>query len=706
MTTPFFRLGAVCPATIAAIATLMCMPVNVPAHEEESPADLDEITVYGRSRNLIGEATSAAEGRVGQAEIEVRPLLRPGELLELVPGMIITQHSGTGKSNQMFLRGFNLDHGTDFATWVDGMPVNLRSHAHGQGYTDINFIIPEMVQELEYRKGPYYAEVGDFSSAGAAHFNTYKRLDQTTIQGTAGEDDYLRGLLIGSTDVGAGALTFAGEVTGYDGPWKDIEEDLEKYNGLLRYSVSGESRRWDVALMGYDADWSSADQIPERAVREGRVRRLGSLDTDVGGNTHRYSLSTQFVQDWGNSQTRVNLYAIDYELELYSNFTYFLDDPVNGDQFEQSEERRIYGGLVEQHYDASLFGQNVAHKLGLEFRYDDIDDVGLYQTVARKRIDTVREDDIEETSAALYYAADVLWSERLRTIFGLRYDYYDFDVDGDDPRNSGSDNDDIVSPKFSGIYTASDSVELYLNAGQGFHSNDARGTTIRFDPRSGEPIDPVDPLVESEGAEIGLRWVPGRILNSALSLWYLELDSELVFVGDAGTTEPSTKSERWGFEIANFIRPTDWLTLDVDYAWTDAELKDNPDGDEVPGSIEKVLSAGASVDFPSGWGCTLRARYFGERPLIEDGSVDSDDFLTLNAQVRYDRGPWRATLDVLNLLDGNEDDIAYFYASRLEGEPAEGVEDIHFHPVEPRTVRFNLSYRFGGGSPSRLFASR
>jgi outer membrane receptor protein involved in Fe transport len=698
--------GAGTRYTVAAVATLLLLPAELPAHEDDTPADLGEITVFGRSRNLIGEASSAAEGRVGQAEIEVRPLLRPGELLELVPGMIVTQHSGTGKSNQMFLRGFNLDHGTDFATWVDGMPVNLRSQAHGQGYTDINFIIPEMVQELEYRKGPYYAEIGDFSSAGSAQFNTYKRLDRTIVKGTAGEDNYRRGLLAGSNGLGPGMLTFAGEAMGYDGPWVDIKEDLKKYNGLARYSVSGATRRWDVTLMGYDAKWNSADQIPQRAVEEGLVRRLGSIDNRVGGKTHRYSLSTQFVQDWESSQTRVNLYAIDYKLELYSNFTYFLDDPVNGDEFEQSEKRRIYGGLVEQHYDASLFGRNVAHRIGLEFRYDDIDDVGLYQTVARRRLDTVREDDVDEASAALYYAADVLWSERLRTVLGLRYDYYDFDVDSDDPRNSGSDNDHLWSPKFSGIYTASDSVELYLNAGKGFHSNDARGTTISVDPKSGEPVDPVDPLVESEGAEIGLRWVPGRILNTAASLWYLELDSELLYVGDAGTTEPSTKSERWGVEVANFIRPTDWLTLDVDYAWTDAELKDNPDGNKIPGSIETVLSAGASVDFPSGWGGTLRARYFDERPLSEDGSVESDDFLTFNAQLRYDRGPWRATLDVLNLFDDDENDIEYFYASRLPGEPAAGVEDIHFHPVEPRTVRFNLSYSFGGDPPDRRLAGR
>jgi outer membrane receptor protein involved in Fe transport len=564
-----------------------------------------------------------------------------------------------------------------------------------------------MIQELEYRKGPYYAEVGDFSSAGAAQFNTYTRLDRNIVKAATGQDGYRRGLVAGSADLGRGAVTFAGEATGYDGPWVDISEDLRKYNGLLRYGTRGDGRRWDVTLMGYDADWNSADQIPERAVKEGLVRRLGSLDTYVGGNTHRYSLSTRLVQDWDRSQTRINLYAIDYELKLFSNFTYLLDDPVNGDEFEQSENRRIYGGLLEHHYDAKLFDRSVAHRFGLEFRYDDVDDIGLYQTLARQRLDTIRQDDIEEASSAVYYAGDVLWSPRLRTVFGLRYDYYDFDVDSDDPRNSGKENDSLWSPKFSGIYTANDSLELYLNAGKGFHSNDARGTTIRFDPKTGEPVDPVDPLVESMGAELGLRWAPGRILNTALSVWYLELDSELLYVGDAGTTEPSSKSRRHGIEIANFIRPTEWLTIDLDYAWTDAELRNNPAGSHIPGSIEEVLTAGVAVDLPSGWGGTVRGRYFDERPLTEDGSVRSGDFLTFNAQLRYARGPWRASLEVLNLFDHDENDIEYYYASRLSGEPPEGVEDIHFHPVEPRTLRLNVSYNFGGKRGNQgLIASR
>ncbi len=670
-------------------------PTGALAHEpEDDPVALDDVVVLGRARNLVGSAISASQGRVGQPEIESRPMLRTGEILELIPGMIVTQHSGSGKGNQMFLRGFNLDHGTDFATWVDGMPVNLRSHAHGQGYTDINFLIPEMVQEMEFRKGPYFADVGDFSSAGSAHFETFSWMPQDVVKLAGGEDGYARALVAGSAALESDNLVYAVEAQHYDGPWDDIDEDLKKYNGMLRYVNRGEAGHWDVTLMGYDAEWNSADQIPERAVRQGLISDLGSLDTDVGGETSRYSLSARGVRSWSLGQTFVSAYVIDYSLDLWSNFTYFLDDPVNGDEFQQSEDRMIYGGSLAHHWDSTLFGKALAHRTGLEFRYDDVDDVGLYQTVARNRINTFREDDVEEASVGWYYRVEVPWTSRLTTLLGVRADWYDFDVDSDNPLNSGTDDDFLVSPKFNLVYNASPSLDLYLSAGGGFHSNDARGTTISVDPRTGEDVDPVDPLVESEGAEVGLRFAPNPRINSSASLWYLKLDSELLYVGDAGTTEPSTESERWGVEFANYIRPTDWLTLDADYTWTDSELNDNPDGDKIPGAIKNVFSSGITATHPSGLSGSLRVRYFGERPLVEDNSVKSDDFTTVNMQLGYTRGRWRTQLDVLNLFDSDDHDIDYYYASRLEGEPAEGVEDIHFHPIEPRTVRLSVSYRF------------
>jgi outer membrane receptor protein involved in Fe transport len=683
--------------SVALVGTLST-PISL-AHEPESDhTRLSDIVVIGRGRNLVGLAVSAAEGRVGQPEIERRPILRTGEIFELIPGMVVTQHSGTGKGNQMFLRGFNLDHGTDFATWVDGMPVNLRTHAHGQGYTDINFLIPELVEEMEYRKGPYYADVGDFSSAGSVNINTFRSLDDGMLKAGTGEDGFRRVLAADSFEVGAGKFMAAGEVHYYDGPWDDIDEDLDKYNGLLRYSQSGGWGDLDLTFMGYDAEWNSADQIPERAVQQGLISRRGSLDEHVGGDTHRYSLSASWIGESRFGQTLVSAYGIDYKLKLYSNFTYFLDDPVNGDEFEQSEDRRIYGGRVEQHWDQPG-NVDMAHRVGLELRYDDIDDVGLYQTAARQRLNTFRQDDVEESSAGLYYINDLQWTHAFRSVLGLRADWYDYDVDSSLPENSGDDDDFLFSPKLNLIYGLRPDLELYASAGKGFHSNDARGTTISVDPRTGDPVDPVDPLVESTGAELGVRFGQPA-LNASMSLWYLELDSELLYVGDAGTTEASDKSERAGVEFAGYWRPRDWLTLDLDYSYADAELKGNPDGDEIPGAIGTVVAAGAAADFPYGFFGSVRLRYFGDYPLVEDNSVESDSFTTVNMQLGWDLGPWRAQLDVLNLFDSDDNDIEYFYASRLPGEPAEGVEDRHFHPIEPRTLRFYLTYTFGRGRGS------
>lgn len=658
---------------------------------------MEEVEVTGRQVNLVGEASSASEGLVGQQEIQIRPLLRTGEVLELVPGMVVTQHSGTGKANQYFLRGFNLDHGTDFATWVDGMPVNMRTHGHGQGYSDLNFLIPETVDTLAYHKGAYYADVGDFSSAGSAWINTASQYDQSLIEVTAGEDAYYRLVGLGSMALGAGTASAALELNSYDGPWSDIDEDMEKLNLQLRYSTRIAGGDASLSFMAYDNQWNSADQIPERAVNDELIDELGSLDTSVGGESDRYSLSGS----WQRDGLSLSAYAINYDLNLWSNFTYFLDDPENGDQFEQVDKRWVYGGRAEYTLDGTLAGREQSNRFGLEMRYDDIDEVGLYRTTQRQRRGAIRSDAVEESSVGLYWENRLQLSTHWRTVIGARYDYFDFQVDPlvaeningiDLTTNGGSNDDDNVSLKGSVIYTINEQWEAYASAGQGLHSNDARGTTIKVDPIEGTPVEPVDPLVGSLGYELGLRGFWNERLNTSLALWALELDSELLFVGDAGTTEASRESERQGVELTAYYRITDNWTFDLEYAWTDAEFTDRaPEGDEVPGAIEQVWQAGISVDYGQGPFGSLRWRYFGERPLVEDGSVKSGDSSVLNLRVGYRLERWELKLDVLNLLDSDDHDIDYFYASRLPGEPADGIEDVHYHVLEPRTVRASLT---------------
>ncbi|GAB3035628.1 TonB-dependent receptor [Bowmanella dokdonensis] len=656
---------------------------------------IEKITVLGHQTDMIGAAVSASEGYVGQQEINIRPMLRIGEMMELVPGMVATQHSGSGKANQYFLRGFNLDHGTDFATHIDGMPVNMRTHGHGQGYTDLNFIIPELIDTLHFKKGPYYSDVGDFSSAGSAHFQTLSRLEAPTLKLTLGEDQFVRALGYGGYTLGQGRVLAAVEQQRYDGPWQGIDEDVGKTNFLAKYVQPAAGGQWSLTLMGYDNRWNSADQIPQRAVEAGLISELGVIDPTVGGESSRYSLSTAI--DW--QQGSLSAYVIDYDMNLWSNFTYFLDNPVDGDQFEQVDKRKIYG--LNGHYHFDLFNARVT--LGGALQLDNIDEVGLFKTAARQRLGGVRSDTVEQLSTSLYASVQYPLSENIRLSGGVRYDHYDFDVQTrlnendsgvDLTANSGERDDSLVSFKGSATYLLNDNNELYLAAGQGFHSNDARGTTTVIDPNDGSAVTPVDPLVRSHGSEIGWRTQISDQLNASVSLWQLSLDSELLFVGDAGNTEASRPSKRNGFELTAYYRPTRGLTLDIEYAASQSRFDDNLEGSEIPGAIDQVIQAGASYAMQNGITTTLRVRHFGERPLDETASRQSDPSTVVNllAEKRWSQFALRA--EVLNVFDANDHDIDYFYASRLAGEPADGVEDIHYHVIEPRTVRVTLSYRY------------
>lgn len=649
---------------------------------------IDEVISIGRWENLLGSAMSASAGAFGQAEIAERPILRTGELMELVPGMIMTQHSGSGKSNQMFLRGFNLDHGTDFATWVDGMPVNMRTHGHGQGYTDVNFLIEELVERVEFNKGPYDASVSDFSSAGAARMQTMRRLDRGMVKAGVGMFGFRRAVLADSFDVGATTLLFGGEAKTYEGPWEDVNEDLKTYKGLARIgnkSVNG--NKWEAAFMAYDASWNAADQIPRRAVEQGLISDLGTLDDTVGGETSRYSLSASWGRNSNASIWQADVYGISYELDLVSNFTYFLDDPINGDQFEQVDDRMLYGGQLSYRH----FGRAVNQAVGIEMRYDNIDTVELNSTVAGEYRDTIRSDRVRQASVGIYYQNEYHWSDKLRSVVGVRADFYDFDVTSDLVANSGSGDDSLVSPKVNLIYNYTQSTELFVSAGQGMHSNDARGVTVKIDPRSGEPVEPVDPLVKSHGAEIGARSFVNERLNLSVALWYLKLDSELLFVGDAGTTEALGSSERYGVEIPFYYQTENWK-FDVELAFTHAELSDT--GGEIPGALDRVVAAGAFFDYPSGLYGAARLRHFGERPLTEDGSVKSDPTTVVNAMLGYRFADhWDLRLEALNLFDSSDDDITYFYDSRLPDE-ANGAADEHFKRVEPRSLRLVAGYYF------------
>ncbi len=687
---PAARSGSSALAACSFLA--LGVPASLHAHSNHPATDdsgvvLEPIVVQGRSLDLLGEAQTASEGQIGPAELSARPFLRRGELLEVVPGLVVTQHSGSGKANQYFLRGFNLDHGTDFAVTVDGMPANLRSHAHGQGYADTNFVIPELVRRIDYRKGAFSAENGDFSAAGSAAFSLVDSLPRGLARIEFGEDNFVRAVVADTfrppTSPSA-ATTVGAEASYYDGPWVKPEA-ARRLNAFARHSWSTASADYSVTALGYDGRWNASDQIPRRAVSSGALDRFGTVDSSDGGDSSRVSLSFDRRIRQTDAVTTLDAYLVRSDLDLYSNFTYFLGDPANGDQFNQREDRVLAGVSLKQDRAAKWAGRPLLATLGLQARADFVD-LGLHRTDDRRRLSTLREDEIRESSVGLFAEGTLVLNSWLRATAGARGDFYAFDVDGADPANSGDETAAIFSPKLGLVAGPWAKTELYANAGLGFHSNDARGIT--------DPAGPATPLVRAKNAELGLRnaWIPGLV--STVSVWLLEFDSELVYVGDAGLTEAGPPSRRQGIEFANFYRIAPWLTLDADLAVTHARYTGNPPGgDRIANSIDTVVAGGAAFDFESGWFGSLRARYFGPRPLVEDGRVSAPSSLTFNARLGRRLGQWEFTLDVLNLLDRDNYDIAYFYESQLPGEAAP-VGDIHFHPAEPRTFRLSATRRF------------
>ncbi len=645
--------------------------------------------------HLLGIADAANEGIVTPAELQARAYQRPGDLLETVPGLLISQHSGEGKANQYYLRGFNLDHGTDVAIRVAGMPVNLPTHAHGQGYLDLNFLIPELVSRVQYRKGPTFAEEGDFSAAGSVDIGYLHAMEQPLLTLEGGAYSYRRALFTGSWKVGGGDLLVAQEGVHNDGPWEH-PEDFRKFSTVVRWSRGDASQRFSVTAMAYGATWDATDQIPQRAVEAGQLGWFGTLDPTNGGQSHRASLSLEFQKQQGETRDRIEAYLIGTRLELTSNFTGWLDDPVNGDQFQQAE-RRTYGGLhANRAMGFRLFDRPAELQAGLQARWDNIPTVGLFHTLQRQRLHTIREDQVLESSIGAYLQAKIQPLDYLRATLGLRQDRYGFDVQSSLPANSGSTSASITSPKLSLAFGPWAETEFYVAKGRSFHSNDARGTTLKVDPQTGDPATSVTPLVRALGQEVGVRSSAVPRWQWTLSLWRLDLDSELVFSGDAGITEPSRPSRREGVEWANTVQITPWASLDLDLAWSKARFTTfDPVGDRIPGAVEGVGSLSLDLHPAKGWQTTFGFRYFGARPLIEDNTVRSKSSLLAQAKVSWEPNTrWRINLEGFNLANRKAADIDYYYRSRLPGEPAAGVDDIHFHPVEPRNLRLGIACRF------------
>jgi hypothetical protein len=678
----------------------------------------DTVIVTSRQDSLLGVADSAGQGVTGAADLADRPILRSGEILETVPGVIITQHAGGGKANQYFLRGFNLDHGTDFALFLDNMPLNLPSHAHGEGYSDMNVVIPELVETVDYDKGPYAAEVGNFGATGSAHLRFFQTLpaDFLTVEG--GQDTF--GRIAGglSRAVGDCHLLVGGEASYDDGPWTHPDR-YAKFNGLVTYSQGDAEDGLSVTARGYHGTWDSSDQIPASF---GVEHPFGTVDPTDGGNSYRFSLQGEWHRVDAESATSVMLYGFRYHLDLFSDFTYFLTDHQLGDQFEQLDNRTVAGLDAHHTVFSEWWGRRVENTVGLQVRNDWIDN-GLYQTADRVRVNkvdastgtilpaTTEADDLTDLEAGIYAENRVKWFDTLRTIASLRGDIDFFDVTSlVTAANSGTSTTVLPSPKLKVILGPWSQTEVYASGGFGFHSNDARGATQTVEPISAEnpfagaPAERIPGLIQTKGAELGVRTLAIPHLQSTVSVWYLHSDSELQQDGDTGGTVASKEpSNRYGVEWANYLALSPHLALDLDLALSRARFSSidaddaapgSPGGTRVPEAVNAVLSSGLTFHEAGHLSGSLRLRYFGPRDLTSDGIYRSPNTLLLNAGVGYSISPrWSAKIEILNLLDRHDHDIDYAYTSQASPTSPAIFEDV-FHPVEPLQVRLSLTARF------------
>ena len=680
--------------------TLLSAAAMVAAKAETAatPDQLDEIRVTAERLGLMGSASTASEGIVVNDELTLTPAFRVGQLLETVPGLQVTSHSGEGKANQYLLRGYNLDHGTDLATFVDGMPVNEPTHAHGQGYTDLNFLIPELATNVTYTKGPYYAKEGDFASVGSVHINYLDALapEISYTEGTLGYERFFGG---GSAKLGEGNLLGALEWQHYNGPWVNPDE-LHKINAVLRYSAGDQTDGYSATAMYYHGLWNATTDQPERAIEEGLIGRYGSLNPSDGGMAQRTSLTAQFFKPVAGGELNASAYLFGNRLTLWNDFTHFLVDPVHGDQEEQHEDRTTIGGSIDYEHAVPIFGLQNDVTVGLATR-SDFNDVSRLPTEDRIVIPAADDplnfseaDTVRLSSFSAYAQSVTHWTDWFRSVFGYRYDTQ---YGSDKGTNSGAASDHLLAPKGSLIFRPAEMTELYISAGRGFHSDDLRGVTAAQDAHvAGAPL-----IARQSGEEVGLRQQLTRAFTMTVSFYELSAQSETTYDPDAGVDAAGPGSRRRGYEVNLTYQALQWLEFYGSYSGNRARYVTPYDdgtghvGEYLPNAPFATGSFNVYVKNLGPWSGSLGYRYLSSYPLSSDNSVQGHGYGIWSGDARYAIGAdWSLGLGIYNLLNKKADAAEFWYVDRLQGEPAGGAPDVHIHPLEGISGRFTLTKSF------------
>lgn len=643
-----------------------------------------------RLNEIVIQPKLSAMNVISKIDLQTTPVNSSQEILRKVPGLFIGQHAGGGKAEQLFLRGFDIDHGTDIAIAVDGIPVNMVSHTHGQGYADLHFVIPETVEKIDFGKGTYYADKGNFATAGYVGFQTKDKLEKSSVGLEIGQFNTLRtvGLfnLLGNQKTQSAYI--ATEYILTDGPF-DSPQNFNRINLLGKYStILSDNSKFSISASRFSSKWDASGQIPQRLIDDRTISRFGAVDDTEGGNTSRTNVNVSLSKPIDeNTFMKANAFYSNYQFELYSNFTFFLEDPINGDQIKQKENRGIYGMNAELNQKMNLNDIAVLLQYGVGFRADATKDSELSHTLNRRTVlENIKLGDINESTLFSYFNSEFNFG-KLMINPAIRLDYFKFNYQDKLTTDYKTQSESKVKflPKLNFIYSQNNNLQFFLKSGIGFHSNDTRVVV----QNNGKQV-----LPTAIGADIGTIWkpFPKLIVNSAL--WYLFLEQEFVYVGDAGIIEPSGKSKRMGAELGLRYQLNDWLFFDADANYTYARSIDEPKGqDYIPLAPDFTTTGGLSFQKIQGFSGGLRYRYLKSRPANEDNSIVAKGYFVSDFNVNYQYKSINFGISIENLFDTAWNETQFATESRLQNE-SESVEEIHFTPGTPFFMKGKITYTF------------
>ena len=638
---------------------------------------------------VITASRTAPFNTLSSVDIKLRPINSSQEILRMVPGLFIAQHAGGGKAEQIFLRGFDIDHGTDINLEVDGLPVNMVSHAHGQGYSDLHFVIPELINYVDFNKGPFYADKGDFATAGYVDFQTKNVLDENFVKIEGGRFGTIRGV------VGLGLRpSQKGRTTGYiaseffrTNGYVESPQNFFRFNVMSKLSTQiGDKDRITLGMTAFNSRWDASGQIPQHAVESGMITRFGSIDNTEGGETNRMNLYVKHTHEFSNGDYfSQQAYGVSYGFNLFSNFTFYLNDPVNGDQIQQNESRLVYGYRGNYNTSGSLFGKPLRTEAGVGLRIDDVNDIRLSHTIKREFLNDFKHGDIFESNVNAYVNEVFDLTDKISLNASVRFDYFQFRYKDQLISTNASTGKSVVSPKLNITYQLNTKTQFYVRSGFGFHSNDARSVTEQGG---------IDILPRAFGIDVGSNSKLTNKLLLNVALWRLDLEQEFVYVGDEGIVEPSGRTQREGIDLSLRYEISPWLFADTDVNFTRPRSKDEPEGNNyIPLAPTFTTICGLTFMFKNGLNGSLRYRYLSDRAANEDKSVIADGYALADATLTYSRPKFEVGLTAENLFNVDWNEAQFDTESRLKDE-AESVSEIHFTPGTPFFVKLKVSFLF------------